>query len=440
MVTGSQEREKSPVRISLLGCGTVGGGVLRLLAENKNFLALRAGADIEITHVLVKSPNKPRVAECKKEWITTDPEVIFGDPSVDLVVEVMGGEHPALDYIQRAIATGKGVVTANKLLIAKHGPALVEQAIESRVDLAFEASVGGGIPIIRTLREALASDSVASVHAILNGTCNYILTRMREGSSFATALEQAQQLGYAEADPTLDVDGHDAAQKLVVMSMLAFGASVEAQDIMVEGIRGIEEIDLQFADRFGYRIKHLGIGYDRGEQIELRVHPALVRKNSVLANVDGVLNGVFVEGRALGPCLLVGRGAGDMPTAVSVVADIVDVARSRIEGQPGLATRGIQLKERAVMPIESVETRYYLRFSVGDHPGVLGHIASALGAEGVSIEQMVQEGRALEESGAVPVCIITHSCQEGAVRRAVKAIQSKPFLKGSPQILRIEDV
>jgi len=439
-VTGSQEREKSPVRISLLGCGTVGGGVLRLLAENKNFLALRAGADIEVTHVLVKSPNKERVAECKKEWITTDPEVIFGDPSVDLVVEVMGGEHPALDYIQRAVATGKGVVTANKLLIAKHGPALVEQAIKSRVDLAFEASVGGGIPIIRTLREALASDSVASVHAILNGTCNYILTRMREGLSFATALEQAQQLGYAEADPTLDVDGHDAAQKLVVMSMLAFGASVNAADIMVEGIRGIEEIDLQFADRFGYRIKHLGIGYDRGEQIELRVHPALVQKNSVLANVDGVLNGVFVEGRALGPCLLVGRGAGDMPTAVSVVADIVDVARSRIEGQPGLATRGIQLKERAVMPIESVETRYYLRFSVGDHPGVLGHIASTLGAEGVSIEQMVQEGRALEESGAVPVCIITHRCQEGAVRRAVKAIETKPFLKGAPRILRIEDV
>jgi homoserine dehydrogenase len=440
MVTGSQEREKSPVRISLLGCGTVGGGVLRLLAENKNFLALRAGADIEVTHVLVKSPNKERVPECRKEWLTTDPEVIFGDPRVDLVVEVMGGEHPALDYIQRAVATGKGVVTANKLLIAKHGPALVEQAIQSRVDLAFEASVGGGIPIIRTLREALASDSVASVHAILNGTCNYILTRMREGLSFATALEQAQQLGYAEADPMLDVDGHDAAQKLVVMSMLAFGASVNAADIMVEGIRGIEEIDLQFADRFGYRIKHLGIGYDRGEQIELRVHPSLVQKNSVLANVDGVLNGVFVEGRALGPCLLVGRGAGDMPTAVSVVADIVDVARSRIEGQPGLATRGIQLKERAVMPIDAIETRYYLRFSVGDHPGVLGHIASALGAEGVSIEQMVQEGRALEESGAVPVCIITHRCQEGAVRRAVKAIQSKPFLKGAPRILRIEDV
>lgn len=434
------EREKSPVRVSLLGCGTVGGGVLRLLQENKRFLALRAGGDIEVTHVLVKSPHKERVPECRKEWLTTDPEVIFGDPTVDVVVEVMGGEHPAYDYLQRAIATGKGVVTANKLLIAKHGPELVEQAIRSRVDLAFEASVGGGIPIIRTLREALASDSVASVHGILNGTCNYILTRMREGMSFAVALKQAQELGYAEADPTLDVGGHDAAQKLIVMAMLAFGANVNASEIMVEGISEIEEVDLLFADRFGYRIKHLGIGYDRGERVELRVHPALVRKDSVLANVDGVLNGVFVEGRALGPCLLVGRGAGDMPTAVSVVADIVDVARSRIEGQPGLATRGIQLKKRAVMPIEEVETRYYLRFAAGDHPGVLGHIASALGAESVSIEQMVQEGRALEADDAVPVCIITHRCQEGAVRRAIKAIQSKDFLKGTPRILRIEDV
>lgn len=434
------EREKSPVRISLLGCGTVGGGVLRLLQENRSFLALRTGGDIEVTHVLVKSPNKERVPECKKEWLTTDPEVIFGDPRVDVVVEVMGGEHPALDYIERAIAAGKGVVTANKLLIAKHGPELVEKAISSRVDLAFEASVGGGIPIIRTLREALASDSVASVHGILNGTCNYILTRMREGMSFAVALKQAQELGYAEADPTLDVGGHDAAQKLVVMAMLAFGANVNAADITVEGISEIEEVDLEFADRFGYRIKHLGIGYDRGERVELRVHPALVRKTSVLANVDGVLNGVFVEGRALGPCLLVGRGAGDMPTAVSVVADIVDVARSRIEGQPGLATRGIQLKKRAVMPIAEVETRYYLRFAVGDHPGVLGHIASALGAESVSIEQMVQEGRALEADDAVPVCIITHRCNEGALRRAVTVIQSKAFLKGTPRILRIEDV
>ena len=436
-----QERKTGPVRIGLLGCGIVGGGVIRLLNENRSYLELRVGAPLEISHVLVRDPGKERVPECKPEWLTTDPEALFADPTVDVVVEVMGGEEPAKAYIERAIAAGKGVVTANKLLIAKHGPMLIESAIQRRVDLAFEASVGGGIPIIRTLREALASDSVSSVHAILNGTCNYILTRMREaGLAFPAALAEAQKLGYAEADPTLDVDGHDAAQKLVVASMLAFDAQVDTTQILVEGIRAIDEIDFRFADRFGFTLKHLGIGHDRGERLELRVHPALIRKNSVLANVDGVLNGVFVEGRALGPCLLVGRGAGDMPTAVSVVADIVDVARSRIEGQPGLATRGIQLKARTVMPIEEVETRYYLRFAVGDHPGVLGHIASALGAESVSIEQMVQEGRALEADGAVPVCIITHRCSEGSVRRAVKAIEGKAFLKGAPRILRIEDV
>jgi homoserine dehydrogenase len=440
-VTVTRERDNAKVRISLLGCGVVGGGVLRLLQENRAVLASRVGADIELTHVLVRDKSKPRVPECRAEWVTTDPEVIFGDPDVDLVVEVMGGEEPANSYISRAIESGKSVVTANKLLIAKHGPALVSSAIDRRVDLAFEASVGGGIPIIRTLREALASDTVASVHAILNGTCNYILTRMRDAKlTFDAALAEAQELGYAEADPTLDVGGHDAAQKLVVMSMLAFGSKLDTSSLLVEGIRSIDEIDFRFADRFGFTLKHLCVGHDRGEQVELRVHPALIRKNSVLANVDGVLNGVFVMGRALGPCLLVGRGAGEMPTAVSVVADIVDVARARIEGQPGLATRGIQLKARALMPIEKVETRYYLRFDVGDHPGVLGQIASALGSEGVSIEQMVQEGRASGAEDAVPVCIITHTSSEGDVRRAIQIIASKAFLKGPPRILRIEDV
>src|SRR5687768_13359978 len=328
----SQERERSPVRIGLLGCGVVGGGVLRLLNENRSYLELRVGAPLEVTHVLVRDPSKERVKELRPEWVTTDPEVIFKDEGVDLVVEVMGGEHPAKAYLERAIAAGKGVVSANKLLIAKHGPALVQAAIARRVDLAFEASVGGGIPIIRTLREALASDSVSNLHAILNGTCNYILTRMREaGLSFAAALKEAQELGYAEADPTLDVEGHDAAQKLSVVAMLAFDSSIGTDQFLIEGIRGVEDIDFRFADRFGFTLKHLCIGHDRGEQIELRAHPALVRKNSVLANVDGVLNAVFVMGRALGPCLLVGRGAGDMPTAVSVVADIVDVASSRSE-------------------------------------------------------------------------------------------------------------
>jgi homoserine dehydrogenase len=429
------------VRIALLGGGVVGGGVIRLLNENRSYLELRVGAPLEVSHVLVRDPNKERVPECKPEWLTTDPEAVFRDPSVDVIVEVMGGEEPAKSYMERAIKAGKGVVTANKLLIAKHGPRLIDSAIRERVDLAFEASVGGGIPIIRTLREALASDSVASVHAILNGTCNYILTRMREaGLPFSAALAEAQKLGYAEADPTLDVDGHDAAQKLTVASMLAFDAQVDDGQILVEGIRAIDEIDFRFADRFGFTLKHLGIGHDRGERLELRVHPALIRKNSVLANVDGVLNGVFLMGRALGPCLLVGRGAGDMPTAVSVVADIVDVARSRIEGEAGLATRSIQLTARELLPRDLIETRYYLRFDVGDHPGVVGHIASVLGQEDVSIEQMVQEGRGQGKDDGVPICLTTHVTKEGAVRRALGSIAAQSFLKAPPRLIRIEDV
>ncbi len=437
----SQERNQKSVRVALLGCGVVGGGVIRLLNENRSYLELRVGAPIEIAHVLVRDANKERVPECRSEWLTTDPDKLFKDERLDLVIEVMGGEHPAKTYIDRAIAAGKGVVSANKLLIAKHGPALIAAAIARRVDLAFEASVGGGIPIIRTLREALASDSVASVHAILNGTCNYILTRMRqERLGFAEALAEAQKLGYAEADPTLDVDGHDAAQKLIVASMLAFDAEVDAASMLVEGIRSIDQFDFRFADRFGYTLKHLGIGHDRGDRLELRVHPALIRKDSVLANVDGVLNGIFLLGRALGPCLLVGRGAGDMPTAVSVVADIVDVARSRLEGEPGLLTRSIQLSKRALLPRDELETRYYLRFDVGDHPGVVGSIASALGKEQVSIEQMVQEGQGNGGDSLIPVCLTTHRSREGAVRRALAAIAVEPYLKAPPRLIRIEDV
>ncbi|MFO7180277.1 MAG: homoserine dehydrogenase [Pseudomonadota bacterium] len=437
----SKERDRQPVRIALLGCGTVGGGVLRLLNENRSYLELRVGAPLEVAHVLVRDASKERVRECRAEWVTTDPEVVLGDDRVDVVVEVMGGEQPARRYVERAIRAGKGVVSANKLLIARHGAELIEQAIEHRVDLAFEASVGGGIPVIRTLRESLASDSVSSVHAILNGTCNYILTRMRDtGLAFDAALAEAQRLGYAEADPSLDVDGHDAAQKLVVVSMLAFDAHIDQEALLVEGIRAIDQTDFRFADRFGFTVKHLGIGHDRGDRLELRVHPALVRKASVLAHVDDVLNGVFVQGRALGPCLLVGRGAGDMPTAVSVVADIVDVARSRLEGEPGLSTRSIQLSRRELLPIEDIETRYYLRFDVADHPGVIGTIASVLGNEGISIEQMVQEGRAVDADEGVPVCLITHHTREGAVRRALQAVSTQRFLKAPPRLIRIEDV
>jgi homoserine dehydrogenase len=431
--------EKKPVRIGLLGCGTVGGGVVRLILGSADRLASRVGAPLEFAHVLVKDMNDPRVPECDDSLVTLDPARVLGDPDVDVVVEVIGGLEPAKSFIEAAIRAGKSVVSANKYLLSQAGPELLRLAAERGVDLAFEASVGGGIPVIRTLREALTSDRVESVHAILNGTCNYILTRMRdEGAPFSQILADAQRLGYAEAEPSLDVDGHDAAQKLVVLSMLAFGAKIDARQIHVEGIRAIDDVDFRFASRFGFNIKHLCIGRDRGEQLELRVHPAMVPATSVIGNTNDVLNCVFIRGKALGPCLLVGRGAGEMPTAVSVVADIVDVARSRLEGQAGLSTRGIRIRERALMPMEDVVTRYYLRFDVEDQPGVLAFIAGALGDQGVSIEQMVQEGGPDSERAAV--LMITHSCREGAVQKALARIASAKFLKAPPRSLRIEAV
>jgi len=391
--------------------------------------------------VLVRDASKARVPECDSALVTTDAKRILEDPNVDIVVEVMGGSEPARGFIEEAIRAGKSVVSANKMLLAQAGPALLRLASERGVDLAFEASVGGGIPVIRTLREALTSDRVVSVHAILNGTCNYILTRMRaEKLPFEAILADAQRLGYAEANPSLDVDGHDAAQKLVVLSMLAFGAEVDGATVHVEGIRLIDDVDFRFAERFGFNIKHLCIGRDRGERLELRVHPTMVPSSSVVGNTNDVLNCVFIQGRALGPCLLVGRGAGEMPTAVSVVADIVDVARARIAGHAGLGTLGIHVDKRPLVPIDEVESRYYLRFDVADQPGVLAYVAGALGEQAVSIEHMVQEGRAPNHTDAVPVLMITHSCREGSVRRAMERIAKAPFIKAPPRLIRIEDI
>ena len=413
------------VRLGLLGCGTVGGGVVQLLHENARYLASRVGAELSVARVLVRAAERERVPQLDRALLTTDPEVVLGDPSIDVFVETIGGVDPARAYVERALDQGKSVVTANKMLLALHGPGLVDRAIARGADLAFEGSVGGGIPIVRTLRESLASDWVVSLRGIVNGTCNFILTRMSEdGLGFDAALAEAQKLGYAEAEPSLDVDGHDAAHKLVVLAMLAFGARVDIGSVPVEGIRGIEPVDHEFAERFGFVIKHLAIGRDLGSAVELRVHPALVRRESVLANVSGVLNAIELEGRALGPCLLSGRGAGDLPTAVSVVADIVDVARARLHGTAGLDTRGIQLASRPLAPLDQLVGRSYLRFPVRDRPGVLARIAGALGDCGVSIEQMVQQG-----SGNAPVQIVllTHAARECDVARALERLRGADF-------------
>jgi homoserine dehydrogenase len=415
----------------------VGGGVIRLLADKAEHLAARAGARLAVRRVLVRDLQRARVPELDPATLTTSADAVIDDPEIDLVVEVMGGESPARELVERAIQRGKGVVTANKLLLAAHGPALLGRAVDRRVDLAFEGAVGGGIPIVRTLREAFAPDHVERLVAILNGTCNFILTRMREeGASFEAALREAQALGYAEADPSLDVDGHDAAHKLVVLAMLAFGARVDAGEVHVEGIRGIEEVDHRYADRFGYAIKHLAIARDQPGAVELRVHPTLIPKRSVLANVSGVLNAVLVEGRALGPSLVYGRGAGDLPTAVSVVSDIVDVARSIASGVAGMQTRGVVVAPRPLCAMGEIASRYYLRFSVDDRPGVMAGLAGALGEAGVSIEQIVQLG---PQAGApVDIVMVTHLAREGHVRAALDAIARAPFLRREPRLLRIE--
>lgn len=443
-VNASQESRRSvdprlnpPVKIALLGCGTVGGGVLRLLRENQESLTQKVGAPIIVKHVLVRDLARSRVAECKREWLTTDPEVIFNDPELDVVLELMGGEQPAKTYIERAIDQGLTVVTANKFLMATYGPELLKRASDKEVDLAFEASVGGGIPIIRTLRESLTGDKVESIVGILNGTCNYILTRMRSaGVDFHTALYEAQQLGYAESDPTLDIEGHDAAQKLIICSMLAFGSNFRADASPVEGITKIDATDFAAAERFGYTIKHLAVAKDLGGEISLHTHPSFIPKKSVLANIDDVLNCVYVRGRGLGPCVIVGRGAGDMPTAVSVVADLADVACSRLEGHRGLSTRAIRPHERQLQPIAQLESRYYLRFDVKDSPGVLAVIAGALGDHKVSIEKMVQE----DANESATLLMLTHRCKEGALTQALEQLGSSKVLVGAPRFIRIEEL
>ncbi len=429
-----------PIRLGLLGCGTVGGGVLHLLRANAAYLAQSVGAPLEVARVLVRDKGKSRVPELDRSRLTTDAEALLGDASIDVYVEVMGGVAPARSYVERVIDSKRSVVTANKMLLAMHGPALIDRAIANGVDLGFEGSVGGGIPVVRVLRDALAGDGVVRLEGIVNGTCNYMLTRMRTaGLDFAAALREAQAKGYAEADPSLDVDGHDAAHKLVVLAMLAFGARVEADRVATEGIRGIDPVDHRFAERFGFVVKHLAIGRDRDEGVELRVHPALVRRDTPLANVNGVLNAIALEGRALGPCLLSGRGAGDMPTAVSVIADVADVARARLSGVAGLATRGIQPKVRPLTALDDVRGRYYLRFQVHDRSGVLARLAGALGEASVSIEQMVQDGGGGSSGVPVDIVMLTHEAVERDVRRALDAIARSGVAATPPKLLRIQE-
>jgi homoserine dehydrogenase len=431
------------IRIGMIGCGVVGQGILRLLKENAPSLEGRLGGAIEVRRIAARDPSKERGPYVPMELLTDDPLAVVADPDVDIVVEVMGGVDPADSYIRRAIESGKSVVTANKALLATHGHELIELAEAKGVDLYFEAAVAGGVPVIRVLREAFASDRITAVRGIINGTSNYILSRMTEsGIDFAPALKEAQEKGYAEADPTLDVGGGDAAHKLNILATLAYGVRLKLGQVATSGIDQVNAIDILFASRFGYVIKPLAVARALSDgTLDLRVHPALVSKKSVLASVNGALNAVYIEGAAVGPCLLSGLGAGALPTAVSVVSDIVDVGRNLRSVAVGRVPQRAFRTERMTVPRVQAPAdhrcRFYLRFAVQDRSGVLGKLATSLGTHQVSIEQMVQEGH--QSSIPVSVVVLTHPAREGDVRDALAEIDRLDVVAEPTRLLRIED-
>jgi homoserine dehydrogenase len=425
-----------PLSVALAGLGTVGGGVLGLLRQNADLIAGRAGRPIAVTAVSARDRTRDRGASLAGLRWFDDPVALTRDPAVDVVVETIGGaEGVARELVQAALAAGKPVVTANKALLAVHGTELAAAAERAGVALAFEAAVAGGIPVIKALREGLAGNNILRVAGILNGTCNYILTVMRErGREFAEVLAEAQKLGYAEADPSFDVDGIDAAHKLAILAALAFGRPVAFDAVHVEGIRHVSALDIAFASELGYRIKLLGIARRTPAGIEARVHPCMVPQAAPIARVDGVFNAVVAEGDFVGRVMLEGRGAGAGPTASAVVADLIDVARGRVTPVWGALSGA--LSDPPSLPMEAHVGAYYLRLMVVDRPGVIADVTAVLRDAGISLESMLQRGRSPGE--AVPVVLVTHETRESAMREALARIAALDTVLEDPTLIRIE--
>jgi len=425
-----------PLSVGVAGLGTVGAGVLRLLRDNAALVTARAGRPVAVTAVSARDRTRDRgVPTSGLRWYD-DPVALASDPGVDVVVELIGGsDGPAQALVQAALAAGKPVVTANKALLAVHGVVLAAQAEQAGVTLAFEAAVAGGIPVIKALREGLAGNRIDRIAGILNGTCNYILTTMRErGREFADVLAEAQRLGYAEADPGFDIDGIDAAHKLSILAALAFNRPVDFASVHIEGIRTVSALDIAFATELGYRIKLLGIARRTEAGIESRVHPCMVPQAAPIARVDGVFNAVVAEGDFVGRVMLEGRGAGAGPTASAVVADLIDLARGRMTPVWGAADAA--LSHLPSVPMSAHHGAYYLRLMVVDRPGVIADVTAALRDAGVSLESMIQRGRAPGE--AVPIVLVTHETNEAAMRAALDAIAAMDAVLETPALIRIE--
>jgi homoserine dehydrogenase len=430
------------VRVGLIGFGTIGTGVIKLLQRNQAQIRSRLGAPLRLVRIADIDLRSDRGVRVDRKLLTADAQELLDDPAVDIVLELMGGYETARRFVLRAIRNGKSVVTANKALLAVHGAEIFGAAEQAGLDIGYEASVGGGIPIIRTLKEGLAADRNRAIYGIVNGTSNYILSTMtQQGGEFDVVLKEAQRQGLAEADPTYDVDGIDAAHKLTLLIQLAFGTAARFADIPVEGIRHVSQLDINFAREFGYVIKLLAIAKQDGQQIEARVHPTMVPRQHLLADVSGAYNAIAVQGEALGASMYFGLGAGMMPTATAVVADLMDVARNLLRGSRGrVAPLGYPLAQQRrirIKPMDDLISEYYLRFIVLDRPGVLAKISGILGTHGISIASVIQRERV--HGASVPIVIRTHDARERDLRRALRAIDRLAAVRAKSAVIRIED-
>jgi homoserine dehydrogenase len=428
---------RGPVVVGMLGCGTVGGGVVRLLADHGAQIRERLGVPLVVRRIAVRKKGKPRDVRLARGVLTDDPDDVLLDPSIQVVVELVGGVGPALALAMRAVRAGKHLVTANKAMLALHGEELFAAARAGGVTVAFEGSVGGGIPVIRVIREGLVANRIVRIQGIINGTSNYILTEMTDrGAPYARALAEAQQKGYAEADPTLDVEGGDSAHKLAVLAACAWGVRVDPERIPTEGISGLDVQDVASAGRLGFVVKSLGVAVLGPAGLWIRVQPTLVPRRHVLASVSGAFNAIAIEGDPVGPLLLYGRGAGAGPTASAVVGDLLEVGRDLVSGGVGRVplpfTPGAADPPRLAPP-DTFRSAFYLRFVAFDRPGVLARIAGALGARGVSIASVVQTERGAGR--AVPILVLTHECDERSVRAAVARIDRLHDVVAAPAVV-----
>lgn len=432
---------KDKINVGIIGFGTIGTGTAKILINNAEIIKRRLGAPVVLKRIADLDIKKDRGIKLEKGVLTEKAEDILNDPDIDIVIELIGGYEPAKKFILKAIENGKNVVTANKALLAVHGEEIYKAAAAKNVDIGFEGSVGGGIPIIRVLKEGLAANNILSIYGIINGTSNYILTKMtNEGKAFSDVLSEAQRLGYAEADPTFDIEGIDSAHKLAVLATLAFGTPVKFDNIYTEGITKVTPLDIEYAKEFGYKIKLLAISKMDNGEIEVRVHPTMVPNEYLISTVEGVFNAIYIAGDAVGETMFYGRGAGDMPTGSAVVSDIIEIARDIINNSIGrVPSPSFQLNERKALKIKKMDEivcPFYLRFMAMDNPGVLSKISGVLGEHNISIASMIQKGR--KEGGAVSVVMMTHEAKEKDVQDALTEIDKMSFVSAKTAFIRVE--